>query len=257
MLGWDVYHSPYEMLTDLCVIFLGLGKLYLNGKEQLTSQGETILGYISLAELANAYEIMNSLMNVGPSTCKENLTTRPLQYVNHYIAHRQQMWRENQANVQRLQEQCQRNAKVLAKVENLYNKILADHAWINTHLESIKVVAADGQLLVGLSNSIFLGHYEQIISSNKHKLGQFETSLSLLQPVSNTWEEALRELKVHLKVSQHLPTDSAWQDNLEKQISDQNDLICSVFDELRKHQKVLSKYIPTKVRLTELFRGHG
>lgn len=121
--GWG---ESYEFLTDLCAIYLGLGKVYLNGKESLREDGGAlILGYLSLADLAHAYELVNSLMEIPPSVCTANLSIRAMAYVRSFIATRAEAWKSVERDLEKLRAQLRLCARMLEKARGLHAKIAA------------------------------------------------------------------------------------------------------------------------------------
>ena len=71
-----------EELTDVAAVFLGLGKLMLNGSECVTTDctsGETVertltLGYLNRSELASIYRLVCSMRNILDSECEQGLS---------------------------------------------------------------------------------------------------------------------------------------------------------------------------------------
>lgn len=87
-----VYVKENEVLTDITAVFLGLGKLMLNGcktinvSEELKGNGGKVItnttrGYLSLAQLAFVYLLICSMRNISEIDYEHGLSNNALQHV--------------------------------------------------------------------------------------------------------------------------------------------------------------------------------
>lgn len=210
-----------EKLVDLCTVYLGLGKILMNGcdvrydqeKEQL-SANPTQVGYLKLDALAYALDLICCLAVVDPHTWTLNLSPEARYYVQSRAENRIQMYLNYRRAQSKYDKALERYKKELHQAFCYFSKMVndLDAQWkdFNQRLESIKQIAQkltiepkNGKVFVQMNNNRF--NLEQKINKVKQvfvELGDFYSELENPQPSRDTLtviEEKLRGIYPYLE----------------------------------------------------------
>ncbi|MFA6412064.1 MAG: hypothetical protein WCW53_05150 [Syntrophales bacterium] len=159
-----------EKLTDLAAMFLGLGKLMLNGADvrydaarEVPMESPIKLGYLPMAELACAFDKICCLNGIQTSEWTRFLSSEAAYYVQSRTAARKssmslfldaKLRYENEVeqlrvSLQRIKADCRASVETLAVKQDSFHKRLSR---INENCHSLRVKKRDGIIFVRMNN---------------------------------------------------------------------------------------------------------
>lgn len=198
-----------ERLTDLAAVFLGLGKLMLNGadvrfdaEEKAPVEKPVKLGYLTMADLACAYDKVCCLNGVPTAEWTIHLSAEAAYYVQSRASARESGMhvfrgakQRHDADVaqfktctQAILEECQNAVEALVAQHSVFSEGLS---WVNQNCGSLRVNRRDGITMVRMNND--LAQLQNAVATAQRSVGQTK-SLSLLaasDPNNATHAQAL------------------------------------------------------------------
>lgn len=159
-----------EKLTDLAAVFLGFGKLILNGadvrvnaKKRTLMKSPVRLGYLPMADLACAYDKVCCLNGISTSQWTKHLSPEAVYYVQSRAtarkssirSFRQAMLRHNTEAaeftrcVNDVLEKCERGVEILVAKHNEFSEGVS---WINQNFHMLHIKKQDGNTMVQMNN---------------------------------------------------------------------------------------------------------
>lgn len=176
-----------ERLTDLASIFLGLGKLVLNGKQEKksisigmfeTMSRTTTIGYLSFPELAYAYERVNALRQIDPGVCLADLTQGARGAVSLWMKNRQRAWNRARHDSVLVKKELDHNSRLLKQLDRLYQGVLGNQERINRDVDLTTVTLEDGRVFVEANSYISQEHFSVFLRSANEKITNIAAQIS-------------------------------------------------------------------------------
>ena len=173
--------SEEEYLTDLAAMTLGLGKLTLNGKEEVTVGPHTVrtskLGYLAFEDLAHAYEAINAFRGVDPDLSLANLTSEPAARVFPLVDSRRTAWRRTRGVLWELSTRREEVLGLARQLSQAYDRFVRNQEEINRKACSLRIRPKDGRLLVDINNHILQGDVETLLRNENEALARLGSRL--------------------------------------------------------------------------------
>lgn len=205
-----------ERLTDLAAMFLGLGKLILNGADvrydaarEAPVESPIKLGYLPMADLACAYDKICCLNGIPTSQWTKLLSLEAAYYVQSRTAARKSSMslflnaklryekevEQLRVSVQRIKADCKASVETLDINQHPFNKRLSH---INENCRSLRVKKRDGIIFVRMNNE--QTRFRESCQTAQRLLNEINTLCSLVasQPNDVTRVHALSTSGDHL-----------------------------------------------------------
>lgn len=159
-----------EKLVDLCSIYLGLGKILMNGYDvrydeeiKKPSASPMQVGYLKLDSLAYAFDLFCCLAIVDPHTWTLNLSPEAKYYVQNRAENRMQAYQEYWRTKLRYDKVLERYKKelywIFCHFFKMFNDFDVQWQYFNQKLESInqtahnlRIVPKHGKIFVQMNN---------------------------------------------------------------------------------------------------------
>jgi hypothetical protein len=184
-----------ERLTDLAAVFLGFGKLMLNGadvrydaKKKAPIKKPVKLGYLTMADLACAYDKVCCLNGVSTTEWTTHLSAEAVYYVQDRASAREPgMYiflnakeqhdidvAQFKTRTQTILKKCQSAVETLAARYSVFSEGLL---WVNQNCGLLRVNKQDGFTMVRMNNDLV--QLQDAVTAAQRRLSQTQ-SLSLL-----------------------------------------------------------------------------